>query len=93
MTLKELEQEAGLPTEGNLERQQYDIGCSFLSTGNYARACSIFLQSEDYEDSKNLFEEAERKWRLQLATTISAGIQYSGGIREDGTVAFSDRKK
>lgn len=32
---------------------------------------------------------ATTNWRLQLATTISAGVRYSGGVREDNTVAFS----
>lgn len=65
----------------------YQQGMVEFLAGNYETARKSFSLLEDFRDSKEMAEECGlRIRRIQLATTISAGIQNSMAIREDGKV-------
>lgn len=76
--------------EKNLE--MYSQGKEYLESGNYQQALSTFTQIVDYKDSYVLSEDCRLMLnRLMNSKTLSAGIRYSAGIREDGSIAFSGR--
>lgn len=71
------------------QKNLYQQGMIEFLAGNYEAARKSFSLLEDYEDSKKMVEESElRICRLQSATTISAGIQNSMAIRENGKVVI-----
>ncbi len=76
--------------EENLK--MYTQGKEHLEAGDYQQALNIFTQIDDYKDSHNLAEDCRLILnRLIYSNTLSAGIRYSVGVQEDGSIAFSGR--
>ena len=78
--------------EETRKEQQYNEACKYMLLENYPKAFSTFSGLGDYEDSKSLARECEEKWRLDLASSISAGTRCSAGITPENTVAISTRE-
>lgn len=61
-----------------------------FENGEFSSALEIFQGIKDYKDSSELFQECQVAIaRLSNATTIAAGIRYSGCLTSDGSVLFS----
>lgn len=65
----------------------YEEAYKLFSSGEYSSALTEFSKIEDYADSSELIRRCnDIISRREMATTISAGIQYSLGVTSDGKV-------
>lgn len=65
----------------------YEEACRLYNMESYTSALSEFKKLGDYLDSADLAQDCEdRIKRQELATTISAGIRYAVGVKDDKTV-------
>lgn len=70
----------------------YEAALKNYNDGNLLEALSTFQQLGDYRDSQHYVEACGIKLqRLTFSHTITAGIQFSAGITQDGTVVFSGK--
>ena len=74
------------------QEEFYNLALEKYNNNNFQEAIVYFNKSLNYKDSKDYFQECNRMLQLLInANTISAGIRFSAGIKEDGSVVFSGR--
>lgn len=68
----------------------YNEAHKLYEAGKFAEALAIFEKLDNYEDSEQLASNVRSALsRLLHSDTIAAGIRYSAGVTQKGTVVFS----
>lgn len=75
-------------------RAEYEKACSCFENEDYEQAIAYFADIRDYEDSEQYLEICiDRLKRLERSNTLEAGIRFSCGVTQEGTVYFSGHRE
>lgn len=70
----------------DVQESQYSVACDLYDNEKFCRALNYFEKLDNYKDSIQMKEQCIVAMQEMSAHTISAGISFAIGIKEDKTV-------
>ena len=76
-------------SEEDEQEEKYIRACKFFDEGDFNRALNGFRELSGYKDSEQMAQNSLSALRKKFANTISAGILFSMGIKDDGSAVVA----